>query len=94
MIQGHGGNVAALAAQLGCRPEAIVDMSSNINPLGSLPGLIDHLLDLQIGVFGDDFEQRFCLVVDAGLAVLDRGQDHVVIFAVGAPQCRQQPARR
>ena len=43
MIQGHGGNVAALAAQLGCRPEAIVDMSSNINPLGSLPGLIDHL---------------------------------------------------
>ena len=43
MIQGHGGNVAALAAQFGCRPEAIVDMSSNINPLGSLPGLIDHL---------------------------------------------------
>ena len=43
MIQGHGGNVAALAAQLGCRPEAIIDMSSNINPLGTLPGLIDHL---------------------------------------------------
>ncbi|MDX9833957.1 MAG: aminotransferase class I/II-fold pyridoxal phosphate-dependent enzyme [Desulfobulbus sp.] len=43
MIQGHGGNVAALAAQLGCRPEAIVDMSSNINPLGTLPGMTDHL---------------------------------------------------
>jgi threonine-phosphate decarboxylase len=43
MIQGHGGNVAALAEELGCRPEEIVDMSSNINPLGSVPGLIDHL---------------------------------------------------
>ncbi len=43
MIQGHGGNILALAAQLGCQPEAITDMSSNINPLGILPGLIDHL---------------------------------------------------
>jgi threonine-phosphate decarboxylase len=43
MIQGHGGNVAALAEELGCRPDEIIDMSSNINPLGALPGLIDHL---------------------------------------------------
>lgn len=43
MIQGHGGNIAALAAELGCRPDEITDMSSNINPLGSVPGLIDHL---------------------------------------------------
>ena len=43
MIQGHGGNVFAVAQQLGCRPEEIIDMSSNINPLGALPGLIDHL---------------------------------------------------
>ena len=45
MIQGHGGNVAAIAAQLGCRPEEIIDMSSNINPLGTMPGLIEHLRD-------------------------------------------------
>jgi len=45
MIQGHGGNVAALAEQLGCPVEAIVDMSSNINPLGTMPGLIPHLQD-------------------------------------------------
>jgi threonine-phosphate decarboxylase len=45
MIQGHGGNVSDLAEQLGCRPEEIVDMSSNINPLGALPGLIDRLGD-------------------------------------------------
>lgn len=43
MIQGHGGNIYAMARQLGCRPEEIVDMSSNINPLGMLPGLSDHL---------------------------------------------------
>lgn len=43
MIQGHGGNIFAMAAQLGCRPEEIVDMSSNINPLGTMPGLIEHL---------------------------------------------------
>jgi threonine-phosphate decarboxylase len=43
MIQGHGGNIFALADELGCRPEDIVDMSSNINPLGTMPGLIQHL---------------------------------------------------
>jgi len=45
MIQGHGGNIFGLAEQLGCRPEDIFDMSSNINPLGALPGLIEHLRD-------------------------------------------------
>lgn len=43
MIQGHGGNIFAVAAQLGCQPEDITDMSSNINPLGTMPGLLDHL---------------------------------------------------
>jgi threonine-phosphate decarboxylase len=28
---------------MGCLPEEIVDMSSNINPLGPLPGLLEHL---------------------------------------------------
>lgn len=43
MIQGHGGNVASVAARLGCKPDEIVDMSSNINPLGVVPGLLEHL---------------------------------------------------
>lgn len=43
MIQGHGGNVVALAEAVGCPVEAITDMSSNINPLGTMPGLIEHL---------------------------------------------------
>ena len=43
MIHGHGGNIFALARQLGCAPEALSDMSSNINPLGPPPGLTEHL---------------------------------------------------
>lgn len=43
MIQGHGGNIVALAQKLACRPEEITDMSSNINPLGTAPGLLAHL---------------------------------------------------
>ncbi len=34
MIQGHGGNKKELAGQLGCPIEDIIDMSSNLNPLG------------------------------------------------------------
>ena len=43
MIQGHGGNIYAAARDLNCRPDEIVDMSSNINPLGMPPGLLKHL---------------------------------------------------
>jgi threonine-phosphate decarboxylase len=44
VIAGHGGNVYDLARRLGCRPADIVDLSSNVNPLGPPPGLIDHLV--------------------------------------------------
>ena len=43
MINGHGGNIYALAASLGCEPSDIIDMSSNVNPIGPPPGLIDCL---------------------------------------------------
>ncbi len=43
MIRGHGGNIYALAESLGCPVDAIIDMSSNVNPLGPPPGLMDHL---------------------------------------------------
>jgi len=43
MISGHGGNIYQLARQLGCRPEQICDMSANVNPLGPMPALVDHL---------------------------------------------------
>src|SRR6266576_2521920 len=38
----------------------------------------------------DDLEQRLCLVVDVGLAVLHGGQDHVVILTIGAHQRGEQ----
>ena len=43
MLRGHGGNRIELAQQLGCKPQEITDMSSNINPLGPPPGLIQYL---------------------------------------------------
>ena len=43
MIHGHGGNVYALARQLGCRVVDIQDMSSNVNPLGPPAELLAHL---------------------------------------------------
>lgn len=39
----HGGNIILAAARIGCRPSDMVDMSSNLNPLGPPPGLLDHL---------------------------------------------------
>ena len=43
MITGHGGNIHEWADKLGCHPDDIVDMSSNVNPLGPIPGLTDFL---------------------------------------------------
>jgi threonine-phosphate decarboxylase len=43
MIKGHGGNIYDISKKLGCSPSEIVDMSSNINPLGPLPGLLNFL---------------------------------------------------
>jgi threonine-phosphate decarboxylase len=43
MIKGHGGNIYELADEFGCLPSDIIDMSSNINPLGPPAGLMDHL---------------------------------------------------
>jgi threonine-phosphate decarboxylase len=43
MINGHGGNIFDKAKELGCQPMDILDMSSNVNPLGPIPGLMAHL---------------------------------------------------
>jgi len=39
----HGGNVLQMANQFGFAPEAIIDFSANINPLG-MPGGLKHLI--------------------------------------------------
>ncbi|HOV85660.1 MAG TPA: threonine-phosphate decarboxylase CobD [Syntrophobacteraceae bacterium] len=43
MTLAHGGNVYEVASRLGCSPEAILDYSASINPLGPPPGLWDHI---------------------------------------------------
>src|SRR4030042_439321 len=43
MITGHRGNIYRLAETIGCPVEEIIDMSSNINPVGPIPGLIPLL---------------------------------------------------
>jgi len=43
MLNGHGGNIYDIAHRLGCEPSEIIDMSSNVNPLGPPPGLVSFL---------------------------------------------------
>lgn len=43
MSSGHGGNIFALAQKLGCNPSDIIDVSSNINPIGPMPELMAYL---------------------------------------------------
>ena len=43
MRMGHGGNIYEIARQINCRPAGIIDVSSNINPLGPPPGLLEFL---------------------------------------------------
>jgi threonine-phosphate decarboxylase len=61
MLRGHGGNSIDLARQLGCAPEEIIDMSSNINPLDLISYLKDHIE--AVGSFpevdGREISERF-----------------------------------
>jgi threonine-phosphate decarboxylase len=43
MLGGHGGNIYETARLLDCAASEIIDMSSNINPLGPPRGLLDFL---------------------------------------------------
>lgn len=43
MLNGHGGNIYDIAHRFGCAPSEIIDMSSNVNPLGPPPGLVNFL---------------------------------------------------
>jgi threonine-phosphate decarboxylase len=43
MIRGHGGNIQEAAEKLKCSVDEMIDMSSNLNPLGPPPGLFEHL---------------------------------------------------
>lgn len=40
----HGGNILATARALGCRVEELIDLSSNLTPFGTMPGLKEALV--------------------------------------------------
>ena len=42
MLGGHGGNIYEMARRLGCAQSEVIDMRSNINPLGPPPGLVNY----------------------------------------------------
>jgi threonine-phosphate decarboxylase len=44
MLNAHGGNIYELSQRLGCAPSDIIDMSSNVNPLPPLPGLVEFII--------------------------------------------------
>ncbi|MEE8430203.1 MAG: aminotransferase class I/II-fold pyridoxal phosphate-dependent enzyme [Candidatus Desulfatibia sp.] len=44
MLNGHGGNIYELSQRLGCAPSDIIDMSSNVNPLPPLTGLVEFII--------------------------------------------------
>lgn len=50
MIDGHGGNIYEVAGRLNCLPHDIIDMSSNVNPLGPIPDMMTHISDQLKGV--------------------------------------------
>ena len=39
MIEGHGGNIFEMEKTLGYLSAEILDMSSNVSPMGMMPGL-------------------------------------------------------
>ena len=41
----HGGNIYALARELHCQPQEILDFSASINPLGMAPGVREAILE-------------------------------------------------
>lgn len=77
MIHGHGGNIYEFARRFNCRPSEIIDMSSNINPLGPPPGLLQYLKENMAAI-------TRLPEVDAGLTVkrfgrfIDVDSDHLL----------------
>jgi threonine-phosphate decarboxylase len=43
LITGHGGDIFEAARLCGCEPDDILDMSSNMNPLGAPAEMLEHL---------------------------------------------------
>ena len=86
MLTGHGGNVHFWASVLGCLPQDIVDMSSNVNPLGPMEGLVDFLRDRMDVISAlpqadaSDVVRRFGerYGIDSGRVLIGNGTTHFI----------------
>lgn len=79
---GHGGDLARAAQKWGYSKEEIVDFSSNINPLGPPPGLLEHLGSLLPNIVAYPTPQAREL--RAGLAEFLRVPDNRLLLGNGA----------
>ncbi|MEW6258992.1 MAG: threonine-phosphate decarboxylase [Thermodesulfobacteriota bacterium] len=86
MLTGHGGNVHYWASVLGCLPQDIVDMSSNVNPLGPMDGLVDWLrerMDVIVALpqaDASDVVRRFGMFygIDSERVLIGNGTTHFI----------------
>ena len=86
MLNGHGGNIYDVAHRLGCAPADIIDMSSNVNPLGPPPGLetflkgnlnvITALPDVDSNLLVHSFAERYG--VDPALVLAGNGSTQFI----------------
>ncbi|MBI9074572.1 MAG: pyridoxal phosphate-dependent class II aminotransferase [Desulfatibacillum sp.] len=80
MIIGHGGNMAQAAARAGLDAADITDMSSNTNPLGPMPGMLEHLKNSMDAVTNlPEADSRAVVQAFAGM----NGLDSASILAAG-----------
>jgi threonine-phosphate decarboxylase len=84
MITGHGGAIYQIARNMGCKPEDLIDLSSNLNPLGPFPGLLSFLKD-KISSIAALPEADAKMVVDA-VAAQNRVHPDTVLAGNGTTQ--------
>jgi threonine-phosphate decarboxylase len=92
MLDGHGGNIYDSAHRLGCEPSEIIDMSSNVNPLGPPPGLVSFLKEnlnvitalpeVDSDLVVHSFAERYG--IDPALVLAGNGSTH---FIYSIPLC-------
>jgi len=78
MIIGHGGNIKELAETLGCAVDDIIDMSSNLNPLGPPETIEKIILDNLIKI--RSLPEPDALTMRKGFAGF-HGIDHTQVVA-------------
>lgn len=97
MLTGHGGNYHYWASVLGCSPDEIIDMSSNVNPLGPMDGLVAWLRN-RMEIIGALPEADASAVIrrfgarygiDPSNVLVGNGTTHFIYAIPGILDCRK-----